>query len=258
MIGFLLLGLPLLAAWKKHENPYWTPFSTLFATPLQLNAALSRVRLTSVPTPAITSALDPGMTSQHVKSVNVTLTSETDPSKIMTEAKNAHALGFTNTSKALQAKANAVGDAKAKGATETDIHQQQLAAQSAQPPSAAVTHAAGWDGFGIEHRRHGEFGDPFHHYREHEFAAPPEGAPWMWGSQPQPQPPMWPHHHHHHEFATQGHGGGGGGAHGGFGGHFGHEFGWGGGGFDVEPVFDPFDPFMVPPPDPTMLAMEGF
>ncbi len=193
MIGALfLLGLPAFALWRKHRNPHWTPFSTLFATPRELNAALSRVRFTSVPTPALTSALDPGMTSEHVKSVNVTLASETDHGKIKEEAKNAKALGFHNTSKALEAKADAIGQAKAKGATDEDIHRAQLAAQSQQAPSAAVTHAAGWDGYGIDRHRS---------YERRGY-----GDAGQWGRSQW----EWPHHHHHHQE---------------YGGEFGGEFG---------------------------------
>lgn len=222
MIGaLLLLGIPAFALFKKHRNPHWTPFSTLFATPRDLNAALERVRITSVPTPALTSALDPGMSSEQVKAVNVMLTSETDQAKISNEAKHAKALGFHNTSKALDAKASAVGHAKAKGATDDDIHKEQLAAQTSQGASAAATHAAGWDGYGIEHHRHhgAEWGQqqslPHHHRHRQQQEQEDLGGddeeidPRMLRllMRMMQQQQQHPHHRHHHHAQQQQFGG---------------------------------------------------
>lgn len=283
MLGWILLGGTALALWKKHENQHWTPFSSLFATPRHLNEALAHVRFTSVPTPNATSALDPGMSSEQVKSVNVVLTSEIAPAKIKEEAKNAKSLGLANTAKALEAKAAAVGEAKARGATDEEIHREQLAASSAQPPTAAVTHAAGYDGFGFDHHRgYGGFGgweqQQHHHHHHPEFGGEQGGEMpwWMLQQQQQPMMPMQPHHHHHHhhrpeeiiEFGRDPnaqypmHGrrdpnmhypmhpeyatqGPHGGGHGG---HFGHHFDFGGGG-------DGSDMF---PPDMSMFDGGGF
>jgi hypothetical protein len=265
MIGYLLIAATALGLWKRHENPHWTPFSTVFATPRQLNEALERVRFTSVPTPTPTAGLDPGMSSDQVQSINVTLSSETDIGKIHQEAATAKALGLENTSKALKAKADAVAAAKAKGATDTDVHKEQLAATAAQP-SAAVTHAAGFEWGRRDHRRDDRGGDQ------------QQLSPWqlmqLYQNMQGGQMPMQHHHHHrHHEmdfgrdpfaqYATQGpHGGGGGGGHpmgGGGGGHpmggghehFGHEGGgwggdfWGYEGFAVDPYLPYFDPAML-------------
>jgi hypothetical protein len=137
LLGALGVGTGI-AFWEKSKNPSWTPFSTLFSTPAHLRDALARVRFTSVPTPTPTSALDPGMSTEQVHHVNSVLTTETDPAKIHDHADAAGKLGFANTSKALTAKAEAVGQAKAAGATDADVHKEQLAAGAAAAGGGAA------------------------------------------------------------------------------------------------------------------------
>ncbi len=133
----VLGGGTVYALVEKHHNPSWTPFSTLFATPRKLREALDRVRITSVPTPATTTALDPGMSSHQVAHVNAVLQLETDPKTIHDHATAAAKVGLSNTSKALTAKAEAVGQAKAAGATDADLHKEQLAAATPAATLAA-------------------------------------------------------------------------------------------------------------------------
>jgi hypothetical protein len=73
------------------------------------------------------------MTTDQVKQVNQTLTSETDPKKIAAHAIALGARGHDNSAMALAAKANAVGEAKATGADDVDIYLKQIEAARATP-----------------------------------------------------------------------------------------------------------------------------
>jgi murein L,D-transpeptidase YcbB/YkuD len=131
MLPLALIGLGGLTAYgvyEKRKNPSWTPFSTLFATPRELAARLFHVRQTSVPTPSPAAALDPGMTPQQVHAANLVLTAETHPVVLHQHAKAARSAGFPNTASAIKAKAEAVGEAKAAGASDADIKREQAAA----------------------------------------------------------------------------------------------------------------------------------
>ncbi len=124
-------------AYEKNKNPAWTPFASLMASPLDKHVALEKVKVTSVPTPSPTVALDPHMTTDQVKQVNAALTTETDPVKLAAHAQALSELGHESSGKALAAKANAVGEAKALGASEIDIHKKHAEAAASTVSSAA-------------------------------------------------------------------------------------------------------------------------
>lgn len=136
-ITLAILGAVGYYAYEKNKNPAWTPFASLLAHPHEKLVALEKVKVTSVPTPHDAAALDPNMTTEQVKQVNTTLMTETDPQKIASHAQALSALGHDNSANALAAKANAVGEAKALGASDTDIHLQHTAA-------VAAPTAVGW------------------------------------------------------------------------------------------------------------------
>ncbi len=123
----LLLGGTAVAVYKKTVDPSWSPISSLLATPSALRAALARVRHTSVPTPDPTSALDPNMTSAHVDAANKMLVHEVSHVALREFAQVADKMGFTNTAHAVNAKADAVADAKAVGASDADVAQAAVA-----------------------------------------------------------------------------------------------------------------------------------
>jgi len=135
------ITLAILAAagyyvYEKNKNPQWYPFASILAHPHEKIIALEKVKVTSVPTPHEGAALDPNMTTELVKQVNATLSHETDPHKIAAHAEALHDLGHTSSANALAAKANAVGEAKALGADDVDIHREQIA--------AVTPEVAGW------------------------------------------------------------------------------------------------------------------
>ena len=186
-ITLALLGAGGYYAWKKNKNPEWSPLAWLSATPLDKAVALERVKVASVPTPASTAALDPGMSTHQVRAVNAALTSETDPGVIRAHADALDSLGHTSSAAALDAKATAVGEAKALGASDADIHVKQLEAQA---PAAAV----GWGQF--------HFGAPPEVFEE-DFVTGIQSGPAIVGIQSGPaivgwDGYSWPHHHHHH------------------------------------------------------------
>jgi hypothetical protein len=127
-LTFLLLGGLGYYGYKKYQNPLWSPLTSLCASPHDKVLALEKVKVTSVPTPALSVALDPNMTTNQVHEVNTTLVSEIDPHKIAAHADVLHDLGHTQSANALTAKANAVGEAMALGASDADIHKKQLEA----------------------------------------------------------------------------------------------------------------------------------
>ena len=124
-------------AYEKNKNPAWTPFATLLATPLDKAVALEKVKVTSVPTPSPTVALDPHMTTDQVKQVNIALTTETDPVKLAAHAEALGQLGHESSGKALAAKANAVGEAKALGASDVAIHMKHAEAAASSMGTTA-------------------------------------------------------------------------------------------------------------------------
>jgi hypothetical protein len=144
-ITLILLGAGGYYVWKKNENPEWSPVAWLTSTPHDKHLALERVKVASVPTPAPTAALDPGMSTDQVKQVNHTLTNETDHEKIKAHADALDSLGHASSAAALDAKAKAVGEAKAHGASDAEIHGKQI--------EASAPAAVGWG--------HGEMPTPF-------------------------------------------------------------------------------------------------
>lgn len=132
-LAIILLGGAVYYIYEKEKNPAWSPFTQLLATPVDKVVALEKVKVTSVPTPSPTVALDPHMTTDQVKQVNQTLTSETDPKKIAAHAIALGSAGHENSAMALAAKANAVGEAKATGAHDVDIHLKQIEAAQMSP-----------------------------------------------------------------------------------------------------------------------------
>jgi peptidoglycan hydrolase-like protein with peptidoglycan-binding domain len=136
-ITLVLLASGGYYVYKKNQNPAWTPFASVFASPHDKVLALEKVKVTSVPTPSPTVALDPNMTSDQVRQVNTTLMTETDPLKIASHAEALHSFGHTSSGNALAAKANAVGEAKALGASDVEIHEKQVEA-AAVPTSRSV------------------------------------------------------------------------------------------------------------------------
>ncbi len=132
-LAIVALGGVIYYVYEKQKNPAWSPFARLLATPVDKVVALEKVKVTSVPTPSPTVALDPHMTTDQVKQVNRTLSSETDPKKIAAHAIALGAAGHDNSAMALAAKASAVGEAKAMGAHDIDIHGKQIEAAAATP-----------------------------------------------------------------------------------------------------------------------------
>lgn len=132
-LAIVALGGVIYYIYEKEKNPAWSPFTRLLSTPVDKVIALEKVKVTSVPTPSPTVALDPHMTTDQVKQVNQTLSSETDPKKIAAHAIALGAAGHDNSALALAAKANAVGEAKAMGAHDVDIHSKQIEAARATP-----------------------------------------------------------------------------------------------------------------------------
>jgi len=128
-LTLLILGGGAYYLYEKGKNPEWSPFAWL-SSPGDKHVALEKVKIASVPTPSPTVALDPGMSTDQVKQVNVALTTETDPVKIAAHGKALADLGHESSAAALHAKAKAVGQAKAKGASEAEIHMKQLEAAS--------------------------------------------------------------------------------------------------------------------------------
>jgi len=128
-LTLLILGGGAYYLYEKGKNPEWSPFAWL-ASSGDKHVALEKVKITSVPTPSPTVALDPGMSTDQVKQVNVALTTETDPVKIAAHGKALEQLGHESSAAALHAKAKAVGQAKAKGASDAEIHVKQLEAAS--------------------------------------------------------------------------------------------------------------------------------
>lgn len=132
-LAIVALGGAIYYIYEKQKNPAWSPFTQLLSTPVDKVVALEKVKVTSVPTPSPTVGLDPHMTTDQVKQVNQTLTSETDPKKIAAHAIALGAVGHENSSMALAAKASAVGEAKATGAHDVDIHLKQIEAAQMSP-----------------------------------------------------------------------------------------------------------------------------
>lgn len=128
-LTLLILGGGAYYLYEKGKNPEWSPFAW-FASSGDKHLALEKVKIASVPTPSPTVALDPGMSTDQVKQVNVALTTETDPVKIAAHGKALADLGHGSSAAALHAKAKAVGQAKAKGASDAEIHMKQLEAAS--------------------------------------------------------------------------------------------------------------------------------
>jgi len=136
-LAIIVIGGVAYYIYEKQKNPAWSPFAKVFSTPADKVVALEKVKVTSVPTPGPTVALDPHMTTDQVKQVNQTLTTETDPKKIAAHAVASGAAGHTNSAFALAAKANAVGEAKAMGATDVDVHRKQIEAAAQAPAGHA-------------------------------------------------------------------------------------------------------------------------
>jgi hypothetical protein len=144
-VTLLVLGGAGYYLYEKKKNPSWSPLRWLFSSPLEKHAALESVKTTSVPTPGPAVALDPGMTSDQVHQVNDALMTETDAVKITALAKALSDLGFASSASALAAKAASIQEAKALGASETDIAKQQIQA-SATP--AVASPRVGWGSWG--------------------------------------------------------------------------------------------------------------
>lgn len=226
-----LLGSAGYYLWEKKKNPAWSPLAWLTRSPLDKHAALDAIKVSSVPTPGSAAALDPGMTTDQVKQVNDALTMQTDAAKISAMATALRALGLESSANALAAKAVAIDEAKALGATDAEIHAEQLQASAGHLPAPRV----GWgtpflvgvrSGFGrqfqprrndraVSTRRqavqsgrrrfvgpqygHPQYGHPQHghpwqgheHHRRHFVEPEPEPAPDF-------EPELHHHHHHHH------------------------------------------------------------
>jgi hypothetical protein len=144
-LTLILLGAGGYFVYKKNENPEWSPLTWLCSSPYDKHVALERVKVASVPTPAVTVALDPGMSTDQVKQVNHSLTTETDHEKIKAHADALDALGHTSSAAALGAKAQAVGEAKAHGASDAEIHGKQIEAQAPAPAVGWGPYASGAD-----------------------------------------------------------------------------------------------------------------
>jgi hypothetical protein len=137
-LAIILVGGVAYYIYEKEKNPAWSPFKSLLATPVDKVVALEKVKVTSVPTPSPTVALDPHMTTDQVKQVNRTLSIETDPKRIAAHAIALGAAGHESSALALAAKAKAVGDAKALGASDVDIHSKQIEAAREAPEGSPV------------------------------------------------------------------------------------------------------------------------
>lgn len=144
----VVLGGVAYYVYEKNKNPTWSPLRWLFSSPFEKHAALEAVKITSVPTPDATVALDMGMSTDQVKQVNQTLTTETDPKQIAAHAKALSDLGHGNSAKAVAAKAVAVNEAKALGATDADIHTKQVEAVEAVPNAVKT---GWWDMSALQH-----------------------------------------------------------------------------------------------------------
>lgn len=169
----LALGAAVLGGayclWKRHENPAWTPWASLTSSSRDKALALEKVKVTSVPTPHETAALDPGMSTDQVKQVNASLSQETDMKKLANHAVALGVLGHENSAAAVAAKTVAIAEAKAQGAKDVELHVKQVEA-AAVPISPAAVMAGfgghgwgerghGWDGRGWDRRGHRE---PWH------------------------------------------------------------------------------------------------
>lgn len=152
-LGALALGVGF-AVYKRRENPAWTPWSALLSSPHDKAIALEKVKITSVPTPHETAALDPGMSTDQVKQVNASLSNETDMQKLANHAVALSALGHDNSAAAVAAKTVAIGQAKAAGAKDADLHVKQVEAAAVPVTSSPV--ATGYWGHG-EWDRHGDW-----------------------------------------------------------------------------------------------------
>jgi hypothetical protein len=141
-LTFLILGGLGYYGYKKIQNPIWSPLTSLCASEHDKALALEKVKITSVPTPAATAALDPGMTTDQVHQVNTTLTVETDPQKIAAHADALHDFGHVQSAAALRAKADAALEAKALGASDTELHRKQIEA-------VAGTSIVGWGPYAV-------------------------------------------------------------------------------------------------------------
>ena len=153
-ITLILLGAGGYYVWKKNDNPEWSPLAWLTSTPQDKHLALERVKVASVPTPAPTAALDPGMSTDQVKQVNHTLTNETDHEKIKAHADALDALGHASSAAALDAKAKAVGEAKTHGASDAEIQVKQI--------EASAPAAVGWGMPGYPFGGDPSFGYSYH------------------------------------------------------------------------------------------------
>jgi len=169
-LGALALGVGY-SVYKRRENPAWTPWSALLSSTRDKVLALEKVKVTSVPTPHETAALDPGMSTDQVKQVNHSLSSETDMHKLANHAVALSALGHDNSAAAVAAKTVAIGEAKATGAKDADVHVKQVEA-AAVPISPAAVATGFWGG-------HGGFGG--HGYGGHGWS-----HPWGWDRWRQP------------------------------------------------------------------------
>lgn len=143
-VTILLLGGLGAYAWEKNQNPKFSLKDWLLASPASKHEALEKVKVTSVPTPSPTVALDPGMSTDQVHQVNTALLTETSPKKLLGHAEALKDLGHTSSAAALAAKASAVGEAKTKGASETEVQGKQAEAAAAAPsaPLAASSVSA--------------------------------------------------------------------------------------------------------------------
>ena len=183
-----LIGAGGYYLWKKNENPAWSPIAWLTASHVDKHVALEKVKVTSVPTPGPGVALDPNMSTDQVKQVNDALLTETDPKAISAQARALGDLGHASSAAALDAKAAAIGEAKAVGASETDIHKKQIEAAAPAAPLAPPV-ATGW----------GPYAAGF----EGDYLTGIQSGPAIVGIQSGPaivgwDGEWWRHHHHHH------------------------------------------------------------
>lgn len=169
-LGALALGVGY-TVYRRRENPAWTPWSALLASTHDKVLALEKVKVTSVPTPHETAALDPGMSTDQVKQVNASLSNETNMQKLANHAVALSALGHDNSAAAVAAKTVAIGEAKATGAKDADLHVKQVEA-AAVPISPAAVATGFWGA-------HGGWGG--HGYGGHGWS-----RPWGWDRWRQP------------------------------------------------------------------------